>query len=113
MKKIKNWRDVYTIPLEYDGITYAWSKNGDMALMFTNMPKEHREKCVNIINGTDDSKLDGIELDGIEFSIANVNMFCVRGWGNLTGIGGLNLPVEKAAELQNDFAKYIYDRLCK
>jgi hypothetical protein len=35
----------------------------------------------------------------------------VRLWGRLTGTGGYNLPSEKAAATQDDFAKYVIDTL--
>ena len=37
----------------------------------------------------------------------------VRGWGNLTGAGGLNLPEKEAAEIQDAFGNYIVESLTK
>lgn len=37
--------------------------------------------------------------------------FLVRGWGYLTGCGGLNLPEELAAKMQDGFIEYILDKL--
>lgn len=37
--------------------------------------------------------------------------FLVRGWGYLTGCGGLNLPKDLAAKMQDGFIEYILDRL--
>ena len=37
--------------------------------------------------------------------------FLVRGWGHLTGCGGLNLPEDLAAKMQDGFIAYILDRL--
>jgi hypothetical protein len=35
----------------------------------------------------------------------------IRGWGNLTGIGGHKFEAEKAAKIQDDFANWIMDTL--
>lgn len=37
----------------------------------------------------------------------------IRGWGMLTGVGGYNLPADKAAEIQDAFAKYCVEMLNK
>jgi hypothetical protein len=37
----------------------------------------------------------------------------VRGWGMLTGVGGYNLPADKAAEIQDAFAEYCVEMLNK
>jgi hypothetical protein len=35
----------------------------------------------------------------------------IRGWGNLTGVGGYNFKPEKAAKIQNDFRDWIIYKL--
>ena len=45
-----------------------------------------------------------VYLDGIKF-------ITIRGWAHLTGINGLNLLPDQAKEIQNQFAKYIVDKL--
>lgn len=37
----------------------------------------------------------------------------IRGWGMLTGVGGYNLPADKAAEIQDAFADYCVKMLNK
>ena len=37
--------------------------------------------------------------------------FCLRGWGYLTGTGGLNLSKDIAKNLQDEFISYILSRL--
>lgn len=46
--------------------------------------------------------------DGEEYKIA-----LIRGWGMLIGVGGYNLPVDKAAEIQDAFANYCVEMLNK
>jgi hypothetical protein len=68
----------------------------------SNVPKEgityiHKE-------GRIIAKMD----DGSELGIA-----LIRGWGMLTGVGGYNLPSDKAAEIQDAFADYCVEMLNK
>lgn len=46
--------------------------------------------------------------DGSELAIA-----LIRGWGMLTGVGGYNLPSDKAAEIQDAFVDYCVEMLNK
>ena len=44
----------------------------------------------------------------------NENPFItIRGWGNLTGIGGYNFDEEKASKIQDDFRDWIIYKLTK
>lgn len=111
-KKIITWEDVYQLPLKYDGYTYCWSKNVTMSIMFDPIvSKKNREKITSAINNETSEKIEGLKYNGCEFYINGIYVFCVRGWGYLTGIGALNLDEEKALEIQNDFIRYIYEKL--
>lgn len=111
MSKI-SWKDVYKLPLEYDGYTYCWSKNGTMSIMFSrDVSEKDRKRIVDSINGKSSSKIDGLTSNGPDFYQDNQYLFCVRGWGYLTGIGGLNLPEKKAIKLQDDFINHVLDKL--
>lgn len=41
------------------------------------------------------------------------HIMLIRGWGYLTGIGGLHLKAEDAVKIQDDFGQYIVDTLNK
>lgn len=112
--KTKNitWKEVYKLPLKYDGFNYAWSENNTMSLMFDSAINEYDcNLIVDCINGVSDKKIEGIRNQTYEFFIHEQYVFCVRGWGYLTGIGGLNLSSQKAVEIQDSFIKYILERL--
>lgn len=49
-----------------------------------------------------------VDIDG-----EDKEFIIVRGWGNLTGTGGLNLPEKEAAEIQDAFGNYIVESLTK
>lgn len=55
-----------------------------------------------------DGKIVAIIKDKSEVGIA-----LIRGWGMLTGVGGYNLPSDKAAEIQDAFADYCVEMLNK
>lgn len=105
------WTDIWHLPLNYDGMSYAWGKNNTMALMFGNLTNEDIYKIVETINGNENAKIENITYENGEFLINGQMAFIVRGWGHLTGIGGRNLPSEVAAKLQNDFANHILNKL--
>ncbi len=112
-QKLK-WEDVYKLPLKYDGISYAWTKDNIMALMFTDLvSNKNAQDIINIINGTENIKEDRLKwrVDGVDFYFNDLYLFCVRGWGHLTGVGGLNLSEQKAEQIQDDFIKYIISKI--
>ena len=106
--KLNDWEKVYQLPIHYDSYNYAWAKNGTMALMFNGvLSKDDRIKITDSLNGETNYKIDGLTVDGCDFSINGVYAFCVRGWGNLTGTGALNYSEEKATKIQDGFINYI------
>ena len=113
-KQITKWEQVYQLPIKYDGILYCWAKNGTMALMFDDIVNENdRNKIVNAINGNGDKKIENLSFKGCDFFINDNYVFCVRGWGNLTGVGGLNLTQEKALKIQDGFINHVHKALAK
>lgn len=123
----KDWTECYKLPLHlvlYG--CYAFDADGDMALSCFNYKYDERgnymageeeriKHIVDIINGEKPSDFEPEwELDENETCQINYKgefQFLVRGWGHLTGCGGLNLPGELAAEMQDGFINYILDRL--
>jgi len=45
--------------------------------------------------------------------IGDVPVIDVRGWGWLTGAGALNIPADKAAQIQDQFGDWIAETLTK
>jgi len=43
----------------------------------------------------------------------NIPFIMIRGWGNLTGIGGYNFDSEKASKIQDNFRDWIIYKLTK
>lgn len=113
------WEDVWELPLHLDECdTYAFSKNGTMALTFEEADTKEQilenRRIVAIINGEAESDR---QHEYIHNGYADIScdaeriVFSVRGWGYLTGTGGLRLPEKGAARIQDDFIAYILKRL--
>ena len=114
-----DWRDVWELPLHLDEFdSYAFSKNGVMALTFVDAHTKwqilENRRIVAIINGSEES--DG-QHEYIHNGYADIScdaeriVFSVRGWGYLTGTGGLHLSEKDAARIQDNFIEYILNRL--
>ena len=89
-------------------MNYCWAKNGTMTLMFDEVLSEYdRKMIVKAVNGETELKMEGLTVDGCDFFKDGTYIFCVRGWGHLTGIGALNLTEEKAVEIQDGFINHV------
>ena len=122
-----HWQDVWEMPLRLDEYSdsYAYSQNDTMALTFeadTKYQIENARRIVRIINGEETPK-PGEEwvVRGVDFFTQDANyeeqaegwnyVFCVRGWGHLTGTGAMNLPVKEAERIQDEFSHFILEKL--
>lgn len=108
------WTKYYKLPLHTESMgSYVWTIDNEMALQFERIVSRYlRHRVIDLINGLKQPKLKGVTLhNGTEFMFNGVYSFQVRGSGNLTGIGGHNLSSEKAAAIQDDFAKFILSKI--
>ena len=113
-----NWRDVYQLPLRSDSGSYVWSNNGTMTFTF-DFDYDYGEKrkmiqmVVDKLNGDSSTKFDSefTMQDGVDIYYNGEYMFCVRGWGHLTGTGALHLPEVEAIRIQDDFVKWVLETL--
>jgi len=113
-----DWKKIYKLPFKCDDYNYVWTDNGTMALTFDiDYCEEYQRdvmlKVVNKLNGDSSIKFKNkFELkDDIEFYYDNEFAFTIRGWGHLTSPGGLNLSMDEAANIQDDFAQWILETL--
>jgi hypothetical protein len=75
-----------------------------------------KDRIVDILNGEMAVKGEFPELSydqqtGIISTSTQQSFIVIRGWGHLTGQGGMKLLPEEAAQIQNDFAQDIINRL--
>lgn len=126
---MKTFKDIYEFPLHVTG-TWIYDNKSQFVAQFErqydnkgNHDKlwmQFEKKILNCLNGlgehpiTIDSKFvydknnQHIYLDDGENKIYVIT---IRGWGNLTGIGGNNLSADEAANIQDTFAEFIINKL--
>lgn len=111
MKNTKEltWQDAYKLPLKLDPCgMYAWSSDMVMALTFCDdVDTITQQIIVNAINGSVRVEIKGFTNTNEDFYVDGKYIFCVRGWGHLTGTGALNLEYDKAIEIQNGFIDHV------
>ncbi len=78
--------------------------------------KELQKEIIFSLNSLDNEPIESINLTFFEDRILNTNnenksIICIRGWGNLTGIGGYNFDEKKALKIQDDFRDWIIYKL--
>ena len=126
-KNPKGWRDCYKMPLHLDKFgVFAWDAEGHMALSRFNYKYDERgylipgeleriKHIIDVINGDYPSDFKpGWKRSDDNRCVITYNggyQFLVRGWGYLTGCGGLNLPRDLAAKIQDEFIDYMINRL--
>lgn len=112
-----SWKDIYRLPLKTDefGWHYVFSDNGVMAMTFDFDIKDEKlvDGIVGCLNGKHGNTVRPGEWNtkGCDVYCGDGFVFSVRGWGHLTGCGGLNLPHGKAVEIQDGFVEYILGKL--
>lgn len=67
----------------------------------------YRINVMSCINGTGGAKLSGITNNDTDFYDNGKEIFFIRGWGHLTGTGGLNLYEEDAIKIQDGFIDHV------
>lgn len=85
---------------------------------YLNGIKELRQEVIFSLNALDNEPIEGLELsinpkDPTEIFNKEKSFIRIRGWGNLTGIGGYNFDVDKASKIQDDFRDWIIYKLTK
>ncbi len=78
--------------------------------------RELREKILLSINSLDHEPIKELKLtvnpiNPIEIFNHGSLYITIRGWGNLTGIGGYNFNEEKAITIQDDFRDWLIYKL--
>ena len=76
---------------------------------------ELQDRVIKSLNSNKHEPVDelNLSLKCIEIKNNSKLFITIRGWGNLTGTGAHNFPVEKAVKIQDDFAAWIIYKLSK
>lgn len=120
---MEEFKEYYKLPLkmwEFMDIKVFTDDNKMAFDWLINIPRDTKQKLVDRINGVNTEPYktkktfyfkDGIVYCQIEDKDQEIKLFRIRGWGMLTGVGGYNLPADKAAEIQDAFANYCVEML--
>lgn len=112
------FRDVYHFPFKTTDHSWVYDYDNNFIFQFEKIGKDTRDKVISILNGEQEAKNrqkmrneDGL----IQIYLDNEwhDFILIRGWGNLTGTGGYNLPSEKAVKIQDTLAEYIMEKLAE
>lgn len=118
MSKERLFTKYFPLPFTADRFgEWCVSINQQLCFQFRPDPEIEPAKIkryVDVINGLSntvfkheynyDSSIGYVIEDGVP-------LISIRGWGHLTGVGGLNLPDDQAAAIQDDLGNYIVERL--
>ena len=120
---MEDFKQYYKLPLkmwEFMDIKVFTDDNKMAFDWLVNIPRDTKQKLIDRINGVDTEpyktkktfyQKDGIVYCRIEDKDQELKLFRIRGWGMLTGVGGYNLPADKAAEIQDTFTNYCVEML--
>lgn len=112
---MKNWNEVYSLPFRLmEGMSWVYDDNDNFVFQFIVSDENLRLKILEVINGNKEvqgrtSKF--IYKEGFIQAENGSKLLLIRGWGNLTGVGGMNLSDEEACNIQDTFAQYIISKL--
>lgn len=110
---MKTYKDVYQLPLE-DMHGRIYDQNENFVFQFIIDDEKTQQKILDVINGKENFKnLDLLfkHEQGQIVDKSGLPIILIRGWGNLTGTGAMNLSVEEASNIQDTFASFIVERL--
>lgn len=122
---MEDFKQYYKLPLkmwEFMNIKVFTDDNKMAFDWLVNIPRDIKQKLIDRINGINTEpyktkkvfyQKDGTVYCRIEDKDQEIKLFRIRGWGMLTGVGGYNLPADKAAEIQDAFANYCVEMLNK
>ena len=110
---MKTYKEVYQLPLE-DQHGWIYDQKGNFVFQFLIDNEEMEKKLLDVINGK--KNLTNLDLvfkheQGQVVDKSGLPIILIRGWGNLTGTGAMNLSVEEASNIQDTFADFIVERL--
>ena len=124
---MENFKQYYKFPLKmWEGWTgKVFTQENNMAFdwlfpwdeKYDSVKQRHLDKINGLESNVPKEGVTYIHNDGIiiakfengeEYKIA-----MIRGWGMLIGVGGYNLSIDKATEIQDAFADYCVEMLNK
>ena len=101
-----NYNEIWQRPFELAG-NYIFDRNGVMVFTFDfSISEDTRKKVTSLLN--DEGKEEPLDfhiVDRSEVWFNDIPIGFFRGWGHLTGVGGLHLDPVDAMNVQDEFIK--------
>lgn len=110
------FKDVYKPPFRVDEFCpiNVRSSNNVMTFTYFRYNQDDLKEMVAILNGESEKRItDNVRYENTVIYIDDCPVLRVRGWGHLTGCGAMNLPVEVAVKIQDDFGEWVVNKLTK
>lgn len=114
----------YKQPFRKSDWSWVYDANGNFVFQFKRKYDENgnyekgcielEDRIIKSLNSKNQEIIPELKLmirDAIEIKNHGKLLILIRGWGNLTGIGAHNFPIEKASKIQDDFAAWIIYKL--
>lgn len=121
---MKTWKDIYKLPVKLSQLgSHVYDSHGNFVFQFEPIYdskgnyaegyKQLEKSLIACINGESIERTNNLKAthNQGEIFIGDVHLITIRGWGNLTGVGGHRLSEKEAANVQDTFAEYIVERL--
>ena len=112
-----SFKDLYNFPFHQAKYgSWVYDADSNFIFQFEIKDEDTREKCLKILNGdfTPTKSNEFVHDSGMIYLIKDGERFpfiLIRGWGNLTGIGGYNLDGNYADKIQDTLAEFIVEKL--
>lgn len=117
------YKDIYQLPLhkpkygswvydEKSNFVFQFERQYDEKGDYEEGWLEFEDKIINKLNGDKLIAFDeDFKSEQNDIYYKEIHVITIRGWGNLTGTGAHNLPVEDAANIQDTFRDFIIETL--
>lgn len=107
----------FKMPFTTDEVMHIFDANGQLILnTIKDLNKENMINLCERLNGYSDPAYSNDWQYRESDQVVTQNgreMYSIRGWGYLTGIGGLNLNEDEAKLIQDDLGEYVAERMRK
>lgn len=104
------FKEAYKGPFHHD-IPYIRCVDNNMAFTVLTEDEKLLDDICEKLNGNSTITIPNLTIDDCYICVNNKRILMVRGWGYLTGIGGLNLNPQEASKIQDDFLQWTFETL--
>lgn len=107
------WRDVFKPPFQLGWCGVGVCDDNEQKVLDITENEEYALKILNVLNGGEEHlPFMPFSAKGLFIIDSTRNpVIIMRGWGYLTGVGGLNLAPKQAAKIQDELQGWILKRL--